>query len=231
MVAHAARFHFFIVSKRLNIKLLFLVRHPLTNIRALQSWFVTPGHKSKTNNGSTTELARKWQRVARVYLDQQPTAAIFAAHMRFEDLLCSPEHTLQRVLSDLSSHQQMHTSADSLPALNSKSWKALSSVLEVRHQPMGKYEHSMYVNATYGAVELAAVLDICEPEMAAFNYYAGDVYPTHAQLLASATGDARNVHRASSKSAHTCSELNQTENKLATRYSYTRAACTHCKTI
>ena len=61
MVAHAARFHFFILSKRLNIKLLFLVRHPLTNIRALQSWFVTPGHKSKTNNGSTTELARKWQ--------------------------------------------------------------------------------------------------------------------------------------------------------------------------
>ena len=182
MVAHAARFHFFIVSKRLNIKLLFLVRHPLTNIRALQSWFVTPGHKSTTNNGSTTELARKWQRVARVYLDQQPTAAIFAAHMRFEDLLCSPEHTLQRVLSDLSSHQQMHTSADSLPALNSKSWKALSSVLEVRHQPMGKYEHSMYVNATYGAVELAAVLDICEPEMAAFNYAGNNVYPTSAQL-------------------------------------------------
>ena len=228
MVAHAARFHFFILSQRLNIKLLFLVRHPLTNIRALQSW--SPGHL-KQNATTTTYLARKWQRVARVYLDQQPTAAIFAAHMRFEDLLCSPEHTLQRVLSDLSSHQQMHTSADSLPALNSKSWKALSSVLEVRHQPMGKYEHSMYVNATYGAVELAAVLDICEPEMAAFNYYAGDVYPTHAILLASATGDARNVHRASSKSAHTCSELNQTENKLATRYSYTRAACTHCKTI
>ena len=179
MVAHAARFHFFIVSKRLNIKLLFLVRHPLTNIRALQSW--SPGHL-KQNATTTTYLARKWQRVARVYLDQQPTAAIFAAHMRFEDLLCSPEHTLQRVLSDLSSHQQMHTSADSLPALNSKSWKALSGVLEVRHQPMGKYEHSMYVNATYGAVELAAVLDICEPEMAAFNYAGNNVYPTSAQL-------------------------------------------------
>ena len=73
-------------------------------------------------------------------------------------------------------------SADSPPALNSKSWKALSSVLEVRHQPMGKYEHSMYVNATYGAVELAAVLDICEPEMAAFNYAGNNVYPTSAQL-------------------------------------------------
>ena len=176
MVAHAASFHSFILSKRLNIKLLFLVRHPLTNIRALQSW-----HLSK-NATTTTYLARKWQRVARVYLDQQPTATIFAAHMRFEDLLCSPEQTLQRVLTDLLSHQQMHTSADLLPALNATSWKALSNVLKVQQQPMGKYEHSMYVNATYGASELAAVLDICEPEMATFNYYAGDVYPTSAQL-------------------------------------------------
>ena len=51
---------------------------------------------------------------------------------------------------------------------------------------MGKYEHSMYVNATYGAVELATVLDICEPEMAAFNYAGNNVYPTSARL-----GDAR----------------------------------------
>ena len=115
MVAHAARFHFFILSKRLNIKLLFLVRHPLTNIRALQSW---SGHLTKTQKATataTSDLARKWQRVARVYLDQQPTAAIFAAHMRTEDLLCSPVQTLQRVLADLLSHQQMYTSADSLP--------------------------------------------------------------------------------------------------------------------
>ena len=190
MVAHAASFHSFILSKRLNIKLLFLVRHPLTNIRALQSWrrvsknataTTYRSHLSK-NAATTTYLARKWQRVARVYLDQQPTAAIFAAHMRFEDLLCSPEQTLQRVLTDLLSHQQMHTSADLLPALNATSWKALSNVLKVQQQPMGKYEHSMYVNATYGASELAAVLDICEPEMATFNYYAGDVYPTSAQL-------------------------------------------------
>merc|ERR1712166_398151 len=187
MVAHAARFHFFILSKRLNIKLLFLVRHPLTNIRALQSW---SGHLTKTQKATataTSDLARKWQRVARVYLDQQPTAAIFAAHMRFEDLLCSPVQTLQRVLAGLLSHQQMYTSADSLPALNAKSWNvALSRVLEVQHQPVGKYEHSMYVNATYGAVELATVLDICEPEMAAFNYAGNNVYPTSARL-----GDAR----------------------------------------
>ena len=44
----------------------------------------------------------------------------------------------------------------------------------------------MYVNATYGAVELATVLDICEPEMAAFNYAGNNVYPTSARL-----GDAR----------------------------------------
>ncbi len=106
--------------------------------------------------------------------------------MRFEDLLCSPVQTLQRVLAGLLSHQQMYTSADSLPALNAKSWKALSRVLEVQHQPVGKYEHSMYVNATYGAVELATVLDICEPEMAAFNYAGNNVYPTSARL-----GDAR----------------------------------------
>ena len=193
MVAHAARFHLFILSKRLNIKLLFLVRHPLTNIRALQSW---SGHLTKTQKATataTSDLARKWQRVARVYLDQQPTAAIFAAHMRFEDLLCSPEQTLERVLADLVSHQQMHTSADALPELNATSWKAsLSSVLKVRHQPMGTYEHSVYVNATYEAAELAAVLDICEPEMAAFNYYAGDVYPTSAQL-GEIVGDARRI--------------------------------------
>jgi hypothetical protein len=184
MVAHAASFHSFIVSKRLNIKLLFLVRHPLTNIRALQSWHVFASWPK--NATATTFLARKWQRVARVYLDQQPTAAIFAAHMRFEDLLSSPEQTLQRVLADLLSYQQMHTSADSLPALNATSWKALSSALKVQQQPRGNYEHSMYVNATYGAAELATVLDICEPEMAAFNYAGNDVYPTSAQL-----GDAR----------------------------------------
>ena len=187
-MAHAASLHSFILSKRLNIKLLFLVRHPLTNIRALQSW-----RRVSKNATATTYLARKWQRVARVYLDQQPTAAIFAAHMRFEDLLCSPEQTLERVLADLVSHQQMHTSADSLPELNAKSWKAsLSSVLKVRHQPIGAYEHSVYVNATYEAAELAAVLDICEPEMAAFNYYAGDVYPTSAQL-GEIVGDARRI--------------------------------------
>ena len=201
MMAHAASLHSFILSKRLNIKLLFLVRHPLTNIRALQSWrrvsknataTTYRSHLSK-NAATTTYLARKWQRVARVYLDQQPTAAIFAAHMRFEDLLCSPEQTLERVLADLVSHQQMHTSADSLPELNATSWKAsLSSVLKVRHQPMGAYEHSVYVNATYEAAELAAVLDICEPEMAAFNYYAGDVYPTSAQL-GEIVGDARRI--------------------------------------
>ena len=188
MMAHAASLRSFILSKRLNIKLLFLVRHPLTNIRALQSW-----RRVSKNATATTYLARKWQRVARVYLDQQPTAAIFAAHMRFEDLLCSPEQTLERVLADLVSHQQMHTSADSLPELNAKSWKAsLSSVLKVRHQPIGAYEHSVYVNATYEAAELAAVLDICEPEMAAFNYYAGDVYPTSAQL-GEIVGDARRI--------------------------------------
>ena len=135
-----------------------------------------------------------WQRVARVYLDQQPTAAIFAAHMRYEDLLCSPEQTLQRVLADLMSHQQMNTSADSLPqaSLYSHShFASLSRVLKVRHQPMGAYEHSVYVNATYGAAELAAVLDICKPEMAAFNYYAGDVYPISAQL--DEMGDARRI--------------------------------------
>ena len=188
MMAHAASLHSFILSKRLNIKLLFLVRHPLTNIRALQSW-----RRVSKNATATTYLARKWQRVARVYFDQQPTAAIFAAHMRFEDLLCSPEQTLERVLADLVSHQQMHTSADSLPELNAKSWKAsLSSVLKVRHQPIGAYEHSVYVNATYEAAELAAVLDICEPEMAAFNYYAGDVYPTSAQL-GEIVGDARRI--------------------------------------
>ena len=195
MVAHAARFHLFILSKRLNIKLLFLVRHPLTNIRALQSW---SGHLTKTQKATataTSDLARKWQRVARVYLDQQPTAAIFAAHMRFEDLLCSPEQTLERVLADLVSHQQMHTSADSLPQASLYSYShfaALTKVLKVRHQPMGAYEHSVYVNATYEAAELAAVLDICEPEMAAFNYYAGDVYPTSAQL-GEIVGDARRI--------------------------------------
>ena len=52
---------------------------------------------------------------------------------------------------------------------------------------MGNYEHSMYVNATYGAAELAAVLDICEAEMAAFNYRAGDAYPTSAQLRPNST--------------------------------------------
>ena len=143
MLPYAADFRAFISLKMLNIKLLFLVRHPLTNIRALQSW-----HFPRNATG-TTYLARKWQRVARVYLDQQRTAAIFAAHMRFEDLLSSPEQTLQRVLADLLSHQQMYTSADSLPALNAASKAALSSVLRVQQQPMGNYEHSMYVNATY----------------------------------------------------------------------------------
>ena len=57
---------------------------------------------------------------------------------------------------------------------------------------MGAYEHSVYVNATYGAAELAAVLDICEPEMAAFNYYAGDVYPISAQLDEN-MGNARRI--------------------------------------
>ena len=181
MVPYAADFRSLISLKRLNIKLLFLVRHPLTNIRALQSW-----HLPK-NATATTYLALKWQRVARVYLDQQRTAAIFAAHMRFEDLLSSPEQTLQRVLADLLSHQQMYTSADSLPALNATSKAALSSVLNVQQQPMGNYEHSMYVNATYGAAELAAVLDICEAEMTAFNYRAGDAYPTSAQLRPNST--------------------------------------------
>ena len=130
MVLYAPYFRSIISLKRLNIKLLFLVRHPLTNIRALQSW-----HLPK-NATATTYLALKWQRVARVYLDQQRTAAIFAAHMRFEDLLSSAEQTLQRVLADLLSHQQMYTSADSLPALNATSKAALSSVLNVQQQPM-----------------------------------------------------------------------------------------------
>ena len=57
MMAHAASLHSFILSKRLNIKLLFLVRHPLTNIRALQSW---SGHLTKKQNATaTTDLARK----------------------------------------------------------------------------------------------------------------------------------------------------------------------------
>ena len=63
---------------------------------------------------------------------------------------------------------------------------------------MGKYEHSMYVNATYGAVELATVLDICEPEMAAFNYAGNNVYPT----TPAPNSATRDVHRAPNPEIH-----------------------------
>jgi len=154
MVPYAADFRAFISLKRLNIKLLCPLcatpsppphQHPRSAIVAL----------SEKRDRNDLSSPQEWQRVARVYLDQQRTAAIFSAHMRFEGPpLFSPEQTLQRVLADLLSHQQMYTSADSLPALNATSMAALSSVLHVQQQPMGNYEHSMYVNATYGAAEL-----------------------------------------------------------------------------
>eukprot|EP00964_Phaeocystis_antarctica_P160835 scaffold132735_cov69-Phaeocystis_antarctica.AAC.1 len=58
----------------------------------------------------------------------------------------------------------------------------------------------MYVNATYGAVELATVLGICEPEMAAFNYAGNNVYPT----TPAPNSATRDVHRAPNAKIHDC---------------------------
>lgn len=172
MLPYATELAAFIRVKQLGVVLLYLVRHPLTNIRSLQSWIRTRHHEYSDANSSVS-LARSWRRAALVYLRATPGS--FAGHMRYEDFLMSPVQALQSARTALFSRNQ----ASLLPAISSS---VLQKVISTPQQLRGQYTHATQVCATYSNQELGSVLMECGLEMSAFGYSACNTFPVFANL-------------------------------------------------
>jgi hypothetical protein len=134
-----------------------VVRHPFGNIRSLQSWYISK-NTSDPGRLKVEVLAGLWARAARVYLDNPH---IFAAHMRYEDLMARPVETIKQVGATLF----FTTGAFELPPGGEE---ALLEGFDIQVKPAGTYP--TFFNET----ETAVVLDLCGTEMASLNYSVAD---------------------------------------------------------
>jgi len=157
MLPYAVPFHRFVGHEHLSMRLLFLVRHPFGNIRSLQSWYISK-NTSDPGRLKVEVLAGLWARAARVYLDNPH---IFAAHMRYEDLMARPVETIKQVGATLF----FTTGAFELPPGGEE---ALLEGFDIQVKPAGTYP--TFFNET----ETAVVLDLCGTEMASLNYSVAD---------------------------------------------------------
>ena len=158
-------------AERLNLRSVFVVRHPLATIRSLQAW-IKSRHHEWLGIAGVEPLAQMWRRAARVRLDAP--AGTFAATLRLEDFLAAPSEAMGTLL-------RTALPETALPA----GWKErVQAVFGVQYQPRGDYTHAAAVNATYSDAELATVLRVCGAEMAEFNYSMADVFESDHTLQA-----------------------------------------------
>ena len=112
-------------AQKLNLRFIFVTRHPLTVIRATQSWIAERKLQGKHVNmhPGVPEIAALWRRSVRTYYDNPrctsesadpgaltghprwgpggPPECVYAAYMRFEDLMDKPHETVAAVYATL----------------------------------------------------------------------------------------------------------------------------------
>lgn len=120
MLPDALTFANFARAERLNMRLIFVTRHPLTTIRATQAWIWDKQARGEHKHwkSSVPHLASNWRRAARTYADTPQCTSegympgglsdhprpppgqekcIFAAVIRYEDLMDAPHDTIAAV--------------------------------------------------------------------------------------------------------------------------------------
>jgi len=162
MLASAPLLHAFIVQQGLPMRLVYISRHPFDNIRSLLSWggggMTAAGKRMLFREGrGVPALARLWAHAARTYLG---APHIFAAHIRYEDMLASPMETVDRVVN------ASFPLAARIVHIYNLNGTALHAALRVQHHPRGHYNHTELPAPR----DRAHILNACGAEMEAFGY-------------------------------------------------------------
>lgn len=176
-----------------DMQYVYLVRHPLYNIRSLLSW-CSPNMEdctqtlqaelekgggnalylrifSKEADDGTSQLAatpldlaETWKRAAQVYLNRNTR---FASILRYEDVLTNPVLALTRV-SDAIYKRHFGDSMTASAQLNATAIMRSLTGGNLTDE-VGDYEHDDYINLFSDSVT-EQILTMCAPEMEALGY-------------------------------------------------------------
>ena len=195
-------------AQKLNIRLIFVSRHPLTVIRATQSWVAerqAQGKHVKLNPG-VHEISALWRRAARTYYDTEkctsesadpgaltghprwgpngPPECVFAAFLRFEDLMDAPHETVAAVYTTLFPRNGGHfpgAAAQGRPIRDSPmpdGWRdRVTWAMTQKGNHIDSFVRHSSVNETFTAEDIQTVRNDGGAElMAHFNYTFQDVW-------------------------------------------------------
>ena len=204
MLPDAAAFANFARAERLNMRLVYVTRHPLTVIRATQSWVAYKQSHGKHLKWDTSvpELAKMWRKGARVYT-QAPLCesqsnfpgalstpgppdgprCVFAAVVRFEDLLAAPHGTVVDLYTKLFPRSGGHFPGRPPPPRSAAfpaGWHdRVSKAMDTQQNRPDDYERHNYVNESFSDDDLHVVgRDGGHDLMKSLNYTMADVYET-----------------------------------------------------
>lgn len=202
MLPDAPTFANFARDQRLNFQLVYVTRHPLTVIRATQSWIKEKQSRGKHMEWDTSvaEIAKKWRRAARLATEAPlcessqanpgslttPGPAdgprcTFAAVVRYEDLMADPHTATVDLYSKLFPRSGGHFPGRPAPPRSAAfpaGWhervsKAMDS--EVAHTD--DFARHTFVNESFTDDELTSVgNDGGHDLMKGFNYTMADSY-------------------------------------------------------
>ena len=200
LLPDANAFATYIGSEHLNMKLIFVTRHPLTVIRSTQSWVRQLQEKGKHANWPTSvsAIAHMWRKSARVYRDSPECSryagasrearpgnhkhyeCTFAAVVRFEDLSASPRDIIVPLYKKLFPMSGGHFPGRPAPRDGGlpNGWEErMQEAIEMQTSHQSKYERAHFVNKTYTDKELDMVTEKGGDQlMAKFNYTLADVF-------------------------------------------------------
>ena len=189
-------------EQHLNMKLVFVVRHPLPTIRSTQSWIKHKQSQGKHSNWPTgvDELAHMWRKSARLYHDSPECGdagvdvshtpyhyeCTFAALVRFEDLSARPHETVVALYKKLfpmsGGHFPMAGKNGHKPARETglpTGWEErVTQAVNTQQTPYkGDYLRTRAVNQTFTGDELDVVgRKGGHKLMARFKYTMADVF-------------------------------------------------------
>ena len=206
-------------AERLNMRLIFVTRHPLSVVRATQSWIAErqlQGKHAKLHPG-VAEISAMWRKSARTYYDTEkctsesanpgaltghpqngpngPPECVFAAVIRFEDLMDAPHDTVTAVYSTLFPRNGGHfpgAAAQGRPIRDSPlpdGWRdRVTWAMSQRGNHIDSFVRHASVNESFTDEDIKAVhLDGGRELMAHFNYTMADVWAEPAEWADYAT--------------------------------------------
>jgi hypothetical protein len=209
MVQDAAALADFARAERLNFQLVYVARHPLTVIRATQSWIAYKQKNGKHAKwGSDVgSIANLWRKAARVYT-QAPVCTsqsnfpgslstpgppegatgalprcVFAAVVRFEDLMAAPHDTVVDLYSTLYPRSGGHFPGRPPPprsaAFPAGWFERVTKAMDTKQNHPDDYMRHNRVNESFTDDDISAVgHDGGHELMKSFNYSMADVYQT-----------------------------------------------------